>query len=1537
MAGNNIHSQLTDQAEIHVPKGFTEAANHSAGIKNEIGQLEWRDLDSLGEKSNFSAIVDPTITDDHSLGYNPGSRWVNTVQRNMFECVDATPGAAVWRVVIRNNPNATVAPTTTDDASKGYKEGSSWVVISDPINQVWMCANSAIGQAQWLEIDTGAVIGFDHRTLSHLDSDDHLQYLNRSGVRPMTGNLDMGTHDLINVTNVFGEKRLLIQNVVRVKKNPGFGEFSSIAAAAASISGSSSSNLYLIEVGPGVYTEPEINVPPFVFISGIEMESVVVQPDANNHHVFNISVMAGVNFLSIKNAGPGFAALYLNDVGKFTIVHKVTIGNCDIGVWCRSVSKDCQNFLEYVDTSGGTTGIKIEALNGFTCFVNAENFYVFAADGTDLNPNDGALITGTGAQFICQAAGFEGTNGLGNAIRVRDGGLIDLKGLSFRNWTTGLFSENFGTAVDINVNGATFLDNGMDFNIVHPGTTGAISSTASEEASFFDPGTIGHLSLLLVDPVDGNVINSGFIKSRQPNNVFTDLTTLSSNAPAMGILANGDINPPIGGTTVTVEAGLGYLQKSDGSLMKIIWPDTPITIPSNVEHTIYFDGNSVLQQSASPPNDTQNIILGRIVTGTGIILAIEESGFASFHAANAIGRALREGIGSVYASGSNVSELGTRTLSVSAGSYYYGERNFITSGGSPITFTSFYRNGTGGFTSVATQTVIDNAFWDNGTGTLTAIGAGNYARHSVYLLGDSTLDPDSEAYYVVYSQAQYTALTLAEQGSLPNPPAFMTGAITLVASVIVQQGHANIIEVLDERPIVGSGRTASVSASTFHSNLLGLTAPADDHTQYVHIDGRRAMTGDLSLGTHNLTNIGTANGVVVENHHARHQPGGADAIPTAAPSTQTPNQANAVGVSSSLARADHVHNVPTAAPVTQNPDSANADGIAATFAKSDHAHNIPTAVATTQTPDNVNGQGVSTSFARADHVHNVPTATAVGLDANAANAAGGAATFARSNHTHAIASGLPTAQTPDQANATGTSANFARADHVHNIPTASASGLNAVSANTQGTSASFARSDHTHSITSAAPSTQNADQANAVGSSTSFARADHIHSLPTAVPADIGSANAQGVATTFVKSDHVHKGLHSVQSNGGTQRFGDINLKSGISISVTDNGDNSYTFDTIGGENELFVTNGGGLVANFTTGKVRYDGTFTQVAAGTITLTANITNGRIYVDVDGTVKQTASNTLPPPYTTILALFTTGVSTITLITDHRTFLDQNIVRGLVGDITTDLPDNAASAGSTNRLADAGHQHAIATAAASGQTPNQVNAKGVSTSFARADHVHNIPTGTPSTLNATNANTQGTAAAFAQQDHLHAITTGAPSTQTPDQANATGTSASLARADHVHTIATAAASSLTTASTNTQGASTSFARADHTHAITVSNQSVNAAAGATSAALTDTLITGMTLTPTAGTYMAYFVTSSVNSANGTQRTFISLYFNGVQVNNSEVAVGGSGGAYIPSTNIGIIAANGTNAIEARARVAGGTTTFYEMQLILIRLGN
>lgn len=51
-------------------------------------------------KSNQTAVVDPTVNDDISAGYVPGSSWANVVLFKMFACVTNTLGAAIWLEIL---------------------------------------------------------------------------------------------------------------------------------------------------------------------------------------------------------------------------------------------------------------------------------------------------------------------------------------------------------------------------------------------------------------------------------------------------------------------------------------------------------------------------------------------------------------------------------------------------------------------------------------------------------------------------------------------------------------------------------------------------------------------------------------------------------------------------------------------------------------------------------------------------------------------------------------------------------------------------------------------------------------------------------------------------------------------------------------------------------------------------------------------------------------------------------------------------------------------------------------------------------------------------------------------------------------------------------------------------------------------------------------------------------------------------------------------------------------------------------------------
>jgi len=223
---------------------------------------------------------------------------------------------------------------------------------------------------------------------------------------------------------------------------------------------------------------------------------------------------------------------------------------------------------------------------------------------------------------------------------------------------------------------------------------------------------------------------------------------------------------------------------------------------------------------------------------------------------------------------------------------------------------------------------------------------------------------------------------------------------------------------------------------------------------------------------------------------------------------------------------------------------------------------------------------------------------------------------------------------------------------------------------------------------------------------------------------DVGATTSDGSLDAYARADHIHRGLHSLKANGlGTARYGDVTLQAGASVTITDNGLGTFTFDVAtSATTELQVGEGTGLDASYNSGKAVIDGVVYQISAGTITVVDDATN-YVYVDIDGTVK--TNTTGYPAGSMPLAVVVSASGDITSVTDSRSFINQNLVWGDTSDVTTIQPDATANQGASEKYARADHTHAIVADAPLflGETGSgAANAEGDATSFARADHEH-----------------------------------------------------------------------------------------------------------------------------------------------------------------------------------------------------------------------
>lgn len=964
------------------------------------------------------------------------------------------------------------------------------------------------------------------------------------------------------------------------------GDYTSIKAAMDSITDNAIDNSYLIQVSTGDYTEDTIVMKPYVTIIG-SSDSTRVLPATSAQHIFVGSDHSRVNRLCATGAGTGYAAFYHNspdgDANTSFILDSITFGNNDTHVICHATTN-----ISSVQIVNSRYGGDYQFNQGFVATNDnntiASRIVMLSCTSQGMTlPYPEYFISASGVNCeIILASVLAKTNTVESGttfIKLENGSKCSLNNVYIENFDKGLFSNNAGDGPHFQAVATSCVGCNHDIVIDNPFTTGGIfgSFDASKVTNASD-----NLAITIIDSTNFSFTTAGSLFVGKTPATTVDSLDLIQSGPTMGVMHGGEITAGVG-LNINVAAGFGYSMIGTYPTHYMIrndWNDQSLLLPASTDSYVYFNSSKILVSNTLYPSTSNIILLGKVTTNASTISYIHNTPLSAHHYSNEIDRLFREGFGPVYVSGSLVTESGVRKLTATQGKYYFSQAQFLPAGGVDITWNAYYRSATPGvYTEIANQSTVSNAQYDDGSGTLASIPASEYAKHTLYLIGGP-----SEKYLLIYPQDTYATLGEVQAAPLSTPPAFVDEDIVRVASIIVQQGQTNIIEVIDERPRIGFASSSTVGGITSHSALSDLNA--DDHLQYLLTNGGRALTGNLDMGSNNIVSVGTVDGVTVSTHAARHLPNGTDplttataitltaattnltgiqnslarsdhshAITTGTASTITPDLSNATGVSASIARADHIHNIPTDTAVTIDASSTNTTGVAATFARSDHTHAITTGAPSTLVPDQSNDTGVSANIARADHIHRISTAAGVTLSATTTNGVGVATTFSRSDHTHAISTGAPSAQIPDQINSTGSSANLARADHIHNIPTAAGVTLSATTSNGAGAEATFAKSDHTHAILTGTPSSLNATNANttgtsanlaradhlhaiatgtavgltpdetsAIGVSANLARADHVHNIPTAAAVSISSSttNTQGVASTFARSDHTH-------------------------------------------------------------------------------------------------------------------------------------------------------------------------------------------------------------------------------------------------------------------------------------------------------------------------------------------------------------------------------------------------------------------------------
>jgi hypothetical protein len=678
-------------------------------------------------------------------------------------------------------------------------------------------------------------------------------------------------------------------NIIYVSKIG--GDFTSIKAAVDSITDSSDQNRYLISVGPGIFEEDEIDFTgkSFISIVGSDIQITQVVPNTPNQDLFICNDGIYISHLTIMGVGPGHAAIVCEDLDGFALIHKISMYDCDTMVLVRGITKDTSFFGEYIDFNGEYSyGMKVESENGVLAFANCENYYTEAG----LTGSISNWISGTNSSINVSVGSSIGVLASDSAFYGQKGANINVSSFEISNSTKGFEIVNVGTASRFTLNSVSIKDCECDFFIEHPNTFGTFQGSSSHEKIVNNSNNI-FWSFLDID--DGELDITRKISITYGDGTHTDLSTLIFEGSGMGVLAGGEIST-YSGLTISIASGYGYLISAvSGNVIRSDWEETLFQVTDNSAMYIYINQNLLFSQASSLPNVSNNIILGRVVTQDNEIVLIDRSNIDAKNAVNAVNLFNREALGPIYKDGSLVTEVSNFSLDIESGSYYFGSKNYIPSGGTGITFSQF--------TLVGMDWIIEEAnlvtnLYDNGT-ELTGMSASYFTKHTLYINGDG----DTEKYFLVVGQEQYSAEIDVEGANLPVPPNYFEDAVVPIASIIIKEGDTSIYKIIDIRPIIGFKATG-VNASSTHGNLQGLSN--DDHLQYLLVNGNRPMQNNLVMASNSIVGVGHVNGVTVESHASRHLPnGGPDSLPTGVP--EPIGTTNQEGIQNAFARQDHIH------------------------------------------------------------------------------------------------------------------------------------------------------------------------------------------------------------------------------------------------------------------------------------------------------------------------------------------------------------------------------------------------------------------------------------------------------------------------------------------------------------------------------------------------------------------------------------------------------------------------------------------------------
>jgi hypothetical protein len=683
------------------------------------------------------------------------------------------------------------------------------------------------------------------------------------------------------------------------------------ACAEAKASGVTPANPWVVQVYPGVYPEPKFTLVPGLYLvcAQVRMDSVfIVAIDPAD----DLIVMDGGGHLFgphlIGVSGANKYLVRCETEGGFSSLMDLAIHSCSNGILIANGYQAVGTNLAMIiggpanNIGTGLTVTGVGAFTGTPSFLAMQGFF---ANVSPLllgyyanNPIQRVMKVTAGAQGFIATGSFRvaAKDNTADVIFVDDGGFCYLSAVELAGCETALHIGSVGAGSELLVHGSNLQGNTLDVKIESATGRAFINVTVDTLTQSIVAGAkvIGSVqsrdaeSQAFIGEVNYQYLASG----RQ-----ADLGEFFHQFISTGVIEGGEVTA-LGGLDVAIAAGKGWVRRGhpDHDAKWVTWDlTTPLALTASNTNYVYVEGaTGLVKKTLTPVAYGDSILLRTIITdGVGIrfshqtrtpMLAPAEQDRDYLLATRP--RALISGL--TCATGT-----GVRNITTDSGAYYIAKDRVDYTGVTDATWSYFY--GAGGATEVPSVTQVNITEYDL-AGVLTAMTADWFRADTLVLTSDGRLS-------LIYGTAEFETQPEAEAALTANIPTFLEASKFELYQVIVKQG-VGIESFIDIRPQPATGGGGGGGAgTTVHGLLGGLTA--DDHPHYLLAAGTRAMSGDLQMGTHNITNVGTVDGVTVSAHAARHLPGGLDFLATAAPVAI--GAANVEGDAASFAKSNHVH------------------------------------------------------------------------------------------------------------------------------------------------------------------------------------------------------------------------------------------------------------------------------------------------------------------------------------------------------------------------------------------------------------------------------------------------------------------------------------------------------------------------------------------------------------------------------------------------------------------------------------------------------